>query len=151
MSVAAHAVILTQILLAVFFRFQKLSHVCPFESVAMKRVVKQQRAEKQGVGHSNTTRTAVHPLTWDQSDALYLLNMLIARCLLVCGDTMHLESNRQLTGSDSCTNDAVPPLQMGRTVLHTAQVKLLPVGFPLLHHLVFSLRDYRCKISFTSF
>lgn len=78
MSVAAHTVILTQILLAVFFRFQKLSHVCPFESAAMMRVLKQQRAEKQGLGHSNATRMAVHPLIRDQSAALYLLNMLIA-------------------------------------------------------------------------
>lgn len=151
MSVAAHTVILTQILLAVFFRFQKLSHVCPFESAAMMRILKQQRAEKQGLGYSNATRTAVHPLIWDQSGASYLLNMLIAHWFSVCGDVMHLESNRQLTGRDNCTNDAVLLLQMGRTVLHTAQVKLLPVGFPLLHHLVFSSCDYYRKISFTSF
>lgn len=43
MSVAAHAVILTQILLAVFFRFQKLSNVCPFESATTIRVLKQHR------------------------------------------------------------------------------------------------------------
>lgn len=52
--------------------------------------------------------------------------MLIARYFSVCGDGMHLESNRQLTGSDNCTNDAFLLLQTGRTVVHTAQVKLLP-------------------------
>lgn len=78
MSVVAHTVILTQILLVVFFRLQTLSHVCPFDSASMMRVLKQDRTDKKGLGHWNATQTAVAPLIWDQNAALYLLNMLIA-------------------------------------------------------------------------
>lgn len=93
---------------------------------------------REKLGHFNATRTAVHPLIRDQIAALHLLNMLITYWFSVWDDVMHLESNRQLTSRDNCTNDAVLLLQMGWTVSHTAQVKLHPVGFPLLYHLVFS-------------
>lgn len=53
---AAHTVILTQILFAAFFRFQNLSHVCPFESAAMMWVLKQRRAEKHRLVHSKADR-----------------------------------------------------------------------------------------------
>lgn len=98
--------------------------------------------KQQGLEYWNATQTAVHPLIWDQSAALYLLNMLSAHGLSVCGDVVYLGTAESW---DNCTNDAVLLLQMGQPyTLHKlncflwASPSFIILGF---HHEITSARS----------